>query len=107
MNHSFRSMLLGGIVACALVAPAVAAEQSLEDPAALATQYAAQAADLRASAAQHAKIAKMHRTGMAGSSKTSHESIANHCEKIAASLNDAAVEADALAAEYKKAAPVK
>lgn len=107
MNHSFRSMLLGGIVACALTAPAMAAERSPGDPAALATQYAAQAADFRVSAAQHAKTATMHRSGMAGSSKTSHESIANHCEKIAASLNEAAVEADALAAEYKKAAPVK
>ena len=81
MYHSFRSMLFGAIVACALVAPAMAAEQSREDPAVMATQYAAQATDFRASAAKHAKIA--------------------------ASLNESTVEADVLAAEYKNAAPIK
>lgn len=107
MNRAFRSMLFGAVIACAMVAPIVAAEQPVEDPAAMATQYAAQAADLRASAARHAKIAKMHRSGSAGSSKTSHASIATHCEKIAAKLNDAASDTDALAAEYRKLATAK
>jgi hypothetical protein len=68
--------------------------------------YAKQAADLRANADKHAKIAQMHRSG-AGPSKMSHESIAAHCEQLAAKLRAAADESDAIAAAYRSLAEKK
>lgn len=107
MNTSTRSTLMGLVVALSLVVPVMAAEPLTENPTAMAAQYTKQAADLRASASNHAKQAKLHRMGMGGSSKTSHEAIAVHCDNIAASLNAAAAETEALAATYKKLAAEK
>jgi hypothetical protein len=104
MTTSVRMILAGAVVALSLVAPVIGAVPPAENPAAMAAQYTKQAAELRASASRHADLAKMHRSGLAGSSKTSHESIAVHCDNIAASLNAAAAETEALAATYKKLA---
>lgn len=104
MTTPVRSMLAGLVVALSLVAPVMAAETPVENPAAMATQYTKQAADLRASASKHAQQARLHRAGMGGGGKTSHESIAVHCDNISVSLNAAAAETEALAATYKKLA---
>lgn len=80
MNSAVRSMMFGVVVALSMAAPGFAADQTAEDPAAMAAQYTEQAADLRASAKRHADSARMHRYGMGGSSKTSHESIVQHCD---------------------------
>jgi hypothetical protein len=98
MTTSIYSMLLSSVVALSLVTPAIAAEPMTESPAVPAAQYTKQAAELRASASSHAQPAKSHRSGMGGGGKMSHESIATHCDSIAASLNAAAAETEALAA---------
>jgi hypothetical protein len=101
-----HATLLGLVVALGLASAVRAADTASEDPAALAAQYTQQAADLRAKADKHAKLAKMHDAGT-GSSKTAHASIAQHCEKIAANLRTAADESDALAATYSELAAQK
>lgn len=100
-----RSLLAALAAAVALLAPVViaSAEEPTDDPAALAATYDKQATELRASAERHAKIARMHRTG-AGSSKSAHESIAQHCERIAENLSAAAKESEALANSYRELA---
>lgn len=101
MSPAIRSILVGVIAAFSLGAPVPAAEQSMPDPAAAAAQYTRQASELRASARRHADLARMHRAGLAGGGKSSHESIVQHCEKIASNLNAAATESEALAAVYR------
>jgi hypothetical protein len=112
-SRSTRRLLLSLIPALALISVVRAAEPATEDPAALATQYAQeakqyaqQATHLRAEADKHATIAKAHRSGASGS-KTAHESIAKHCEGIAADLRAAADESDALAATFRELAGQK
>ena len=105
-SRSTRRLLLSLIPAVALISVVRAAEPATEDPAAAATQYAQQATNLRAEADKHAKIAQAHRSG-AGGSKSAHESIAKHCEKIAKDLRAAADESDALAAPYRELAGQK
>lgn len=96
--------LLAALVAVAVLVPFVApADEPTEDPAALAATYDKQAADFRADAERHAKIARMHKAG-AGSPKSSHESIAQHCERIAENLSAAAKESEALANSYRELA---
>jgi predicted lipid-binding transport protein (Tim44 family) len=102
-----HATLLGLIVALATMSAVRAADTASEDPAALATQYAKQAADLRASAERHAQLAKRHDAGTMGGPKTAHESISRHCEKIAESLSKAADESDAVAATYRELAGKK
>ena len=55
---------------------------------------------------KHEKTAKMHKAG-AGSSKTAHQSIASHCERLAEQLRSAAEESDAIAAAYRSLAEKK
>jgi hypothetical protein len=94
-----KTMWLAGLMAAGLAAgAALAADPGVPSSAA----YAQQAADFRAGAERHEKMAQMHKAG-AGSSKVNHESIVRHCEKIAKELRAAAVESDALAAELKSA----
>jgi Mg-chelatase subunit ChlI len=113
MSHTLFSKqfthatLLGLVAALWLVSAVRAADTASEDPTALAAQYTQQAADLRAKADKHAKLAKMHDAGSVSSSKTAHASIAQHCEKIAANLRAAADESDALAATYSELAGQK
>jgi hypothetical protein len=98
--------LLGLIAVFGLASAVSAADTASEDPAALAAQYAQQATDFRASAEKHAKFAKMHNAS-AGSSKAAHASMAQHCDKIAANLREAAAESDALATTYRELAGQK
>lgn len=96
--------LLTTLVAVAVLAPAIAsADEPTEDPAALAATYDKQASEFRAGAERHAKIARMHRAG-AGSSKIAHDTIAQHCERIAGNLSAAAKESEALAESYRNLA---
>jgi hypothetical protein len=96
--------LLLGMIATAMMSTAVyAADTPTDDPAALASQYEKQAADLRASADKHEHMAKMHMGG-AGSSKMNHESVVRHCDKIAENLRAAADESDALAKDLRAGA---
>ena len=99
-----QRVLLALVAAAVLVSSVYAAEPATEDPTAQAATYEKQATDLRASAAKHEQLAKLHRAG-GGSSKTQHESIANHCDLIAKNLRAAADESDALAATYRGLAP--
>ena len=93
--------LLATFVAITVLGPVVApAEEPTEDPAALAATYDKQAADFRAEAERHAKIASMHKAG-AGPSKVAHDSIAQHCERIAENLRAAAKESEAVAESYR------
>lgn len=94
-----KSLVFAALVATSLAASAAFAA----DPAAPGSAvYAQQAADYRASAERHEKMAQMHKAGV-GSSKVNHENIVRHCEMIAKDLRAAAVESDALAAELKAA----
>jgi len=103
LSRSTRRLLLALFATVMLVPVLQAGETPSDDPAAQAETYSKQAADLRASADKHAKIAKMHRAGT-GPSKMSHESIAQHCERLAQSLRAAAEESDAIAAAYRSLA---
>jgi hypothetical protein len=96
-------MLAGMLVAAMASVTAYAGDAPADDPAAMAQTYEKQAAELRAKAEKHESMAKAHRGG-AGSSKMNHESVAKHCDKIAASLRSAADESAALAAELKAGA---
>jgi hypothetical protein len=95
-----RAVVVGMIAAAMLGSAVYAANPPAEDPAALATTYEKQAADLRASADRHENMARMHKAG-AGSSKVNHESIVRHCDKIAEDLRAAAQESDALAKDLR------
>jgi hypothetical protein len=99
-------MVLGAIAAAVLYSTSYAAGIATEDPAAQAAYYTKQAVDLRANAEKHAKEAGVHRTGPGGS-KMAHDSIVQHCEKIAANLRAAADESDALAQAYRDLAGQK
>jgi hypothetical protein len=93
--------LLAAVVAFAMLGSVIAsAAESTEDPAALAATYDKQAAEFRADAERHAQIARAHKAG-AGSPKTAHDSIAQHCEHLAEILNAAAKESEALAEDYR------
>ena len=105
-SRSTRGLTLA-MLSLAIVCSALqAAETTSDDPAAQAAAYSAKAADLRADADRHEKTAKMHKAG-GGGSKTAHESIANHCERLAEQLRSAAEESDAIAAAYRSLAEKK
>ena len=96
--------LLATLVAFSVLGPTISwAAEPTEDPAALAATYDKQAADLRAEAQRHEKMARMHRGG-AGSSKTAHDSIARHCERMAENLTAAAEESEAVAESFRSLA---
>jgi|SRR5688572_8345046 len=105
-SRSTRGLTLAMLSLAIVFSALQAAETTSEDPAAHAAAYSAKAADLRADAAKHEKTAKMHKAS-AGSSKTAHESIAHHCERLAEQLRSAAEESDAIAAAYRSLAEKK
>ena len=106
VSRSTRGLVLAMLAAAMLVSALQAAETTSEDPAAQAASYSKKAADLRAEADKHEQIAKMHKAG-AGTSKTAHDSIAQHCESLAEKLRSAAQESDAVAAAYRSLAEKK
>jgi hypothetical protein len=100
MNTRQRvSRIIAALVATSLIGAVTLAKDT---PAASSAAYTQQAAELRADAVRHDKMAQMHKAG-AGSQKVNHENIVRHCEKIAGDLRAAADESDALAAELKAA----
>ena len=101
-----RHFLALAAVAAFTLSSGVNAADVGQDPAAKAAYYTKQATDLRASAEKHLKDASIHRMAPGGA-KVAHESIVQHCEKIAASLRAAADESDALAASYRSLAGEK
>jgi hypothetical protein len=107
MNTTVRSFHRNFVLALAATAllggVAYAADPASEDPAAAAATYEKQAAEYRAAADMHDKMAMAHR-GNAGSAKMNHEGIVMHCQKISENLRAAAAESEALAAEYRKSA---
>ena len=104
ISSGIRKGLLIGMVAAAMLGPAaLAAEPAAADPAALASTYEKQAADLRALADRHDHMGKMHKGG-AGSSKMNHDNVVRHCDKIAQDLRAAAKESDALATTLRDSA---
>ena len=106
VSRSTRGLILAILAATMLVSVLQAADTTSDDPAAQAAAYSKEAADLRAEADKHDKIARMHKAG-AGTSKTAHQSIAQHCEGLAAKLRAAADESDAIAAAYRSLAEEK
>ena len=106
VSRSTRGLILAMLAATMLVSALQAADTTSEDPAAQAAAYSKEAADLRAEADKHDKIARMHKAG-AGTSKTAHESIVRHCEGLAEKLRAAAEESDAIAAAYRSLAEEK
>ncbi len=101
-HRSLRGTVFLSLVAAALLAAgATAAEPARQDPVAIAASLEQQAAEYRADADKHEKMGKMHRGG-AGSSKVNHEGIVKHCDALVQNLRAAALEIEALAAEYRK-----
>ena len=99
-----KGLLLATAAAAVMLGTAsYAAEPAAENPAAQAATLKQQAAEYRARADRHEKMAAMHRGG-GGSSKMAHENVVRHCESIAKNLRAAADESEALAEEYKKEA---
>lgn len=101
MTRAFRSLIDFRALSFALIGSLMfvavpRAAESPQDPAALAETYAKQAAELRSRAEQHQKMARVYR--IPGHQKDNTRiSIARHCERIAASLLDAAQESEQLA----------
>jgi hypothetical protein len=95
-----RRALLALLAAALFTSVACAADPVSENPSAQAEEFERQAADLRANAEKHEKMAKMHRAS-AGPAKMKHDSIARHCDRIAENLRRAAKESDELAATYR------
>jgi DNA anti-recombination protein RmuC len=89
-------LLLGGTstVVAATEAPAMTADHATQ-----AQFYTQQAADFRKTAESHRQQAKQDH----GKSNSSHASMANHCNRIADSLEAAAKDSDALAAQHRDA----
>ena len=105
-SRSTRGLTLAMLSLAIVFSALQAAETTSEDPAAQAAAYSAKAAELRADADKHEKTGKMHKAG-AGGPKTTHQSIANHCERLAEQLRSAAEESDAIAAAYRSLAEKK
>ncbi|MBC8025897.1 MAG: hypothetical protein H7Y89_07895 [Steroidobacteraceae bacterium] len=88
-------LLLGGTSA---VVAATQAPAMTESHATQAWFYEQQAADFRKSAESHRTQAKQDH----GKGNSSHASMANHCKRIADSLDAAAKDSDELAAQHRK-----
>ena len=88
-------LLLGGAsaVAAATQAPAMTADHATQ-----AQFYTQQAADFRKTAESHRQQAKQDH----GKSNSTHASMASHCNRIADSLEAAAKDSDALAAQHRE-----
>lgn len=77
-----------------------AAEQRAD--ADVATEYESEARQLREKAQAHSKMAKLYRARTPPKGSGSYQSIAKHCDKLAQYYEDAAKEAEAVAAELSK-----
>jgi hypothetical protein len=68
----------------------------------VATQYQSEAAQLREKAESHRKLAKLYRGRTPRKGNANYETVAKHCEKLAQSYENAAKEAEGVAAELNK-----
>ncbi|MEO8061617.1 MAG: hypothetical protein ABI821_02605 [Pseudomonadota bacterium] len=88
-------LLFGG---ASMVSAATEAPAMTEDHATQAQFYTQQAADFRKKAESHRQQAKQDH----GKSNSNHASMANHCNRIADSLEAAAKDSDELAAQHRE-----
>ena len=88
-------LLLGGTstIMAAAEQPAMSADHATQ-----AQFYTQQAADFRKKAESHRQQAKQDH----GKSNSTHASMANHCKRIADSLDAAAKDSDELAAQHRE-----
>jgi hypothetical protein len=105
---------LAALVGGATPAHAVSAEEIAKastpaDHQALAAQYAKEAADARAQAAKHRKMAETYTSGVSNPkvSSSTKGSMKLHCERLAHDFDAVAQEADALAAMHRELAAKK
>ena len=68
----------------------------------VATQYKSEAAQLREQAESHRKLAKLYHSRTPPKGTANYETVARHCEKLAQYYEDAAKEAEGVAAELNK-----
>lgn len=68
----------------------------------VATEYKGEAAQLREKAESHRKLAKLYRGRTPPKGTANYETVAKHCEKLAQYYEDAAKEAEDVAAELSK-----
>jgi hypothetical protein len=68
----------------------------------VATEYKTEASELHAKAESHRKLAKLYETRTAPKGGADYKSVAKHCEKLAKFYDDAAKEAEGVAAELAR-----
>lgn len=68
----------------------------------VATEYKSEASQLREKAESHRKLAQHYRGSKPPKGSASYASVAKHCEKLAQFYEDAAKEAEGVAAELNK-----
>lgn len=68
----------------------------------VATGYKGEAAQLREKAESHRKLAKLYRGRTPPKGTANYETVAKHCDKLAQYYEDAAKEAEGVAAELSK-----
>jgi hypothetical protein len=68
----------------------------------VATQYQSEAAQLREKAESHRKLAKLYRGRTPPKGNANYDAVAKHCDKLALAYENAAREAEGVAAELNK-----
>lgn len=68
----------------------------------VAGELKSEAAQLREKAQSHRKLAKLYRSRSPAKSNASYENVARHCDQLAQYYEDAAREAESMAAELSK-----
>lgn len=68
----------------------------------VATEYQSEAARLREHAESHRKLAKLYRSRTPPKGAANYTNVARHCEKLAQYYDEAAKEAEGVAAELTK-----
>lgn len=68
----------------------------------VAGEYKSEAQQLREKAESHRKLAQLYRTRTGPKSNANYDSVAKHCDKLAQFYEDAAKEAEGVAAELVK-----
>lgn len=68
----------------------------------VATEYKSEATQLREKAASHRKLAKLYRGRTPVKGGANYENVAQHCDQLAKFYEDAAKEAEGVAAELSK-----
>lgn len=100
MNRRIITLSIAAVLLSATTGLCQAAEQRSD--ADVAADYKSEAAQLREKAQAHSKMAKLYRVRTPPKSSGSYEGVAKHCDKLAQHYEDAAKEAEAVAAELNK-----